>query len=144
VLALAALDVLIGLAFGGLYAIAGARWISQAAFLTGLACLFALLTAVWLRVEGRQSGGLEPVRRVGRAAIALVAVLVGAPIAVLLPLFGLEAMLPPDVVSAVLPLAPAMFLVLVALALVVLVHATAGVLLVAVGVLSRGRGRRPA
>jgi hypothetical protein len=141
VLVLAATNLVIVLAFGALYGAAGARLLSQRAFLVDLAVLFALLTALWLRVEGGQGRGLDPIRRLGRVAIGLVAVLIGAPVLVLLPLFGLEAILPPGAGPDILPLAPAMALLLITLALAVVVNLTGGLLLVGTAVVLRVRTR---
>ena len=68
--------------------------------------------------------------RVGRGAIGLLAVLIGLPVVVLMPLFWLESQLPLEAVPA-LHLGPVMALLLVALVLVAAVNAA-----------GRGRGHR--
>jgi hypothetical protein len=143
VVALAATNLVAVLAFGALYAAAGTRLLAQGPFLLGLALLFVGLTALWLAVERRQGHGLDPVRRLGRVAFGLVAVLLGAPVLVLLPLFGLETLLPPDVGPGVLPLAPVMTLLLIALALAVVVNLAGGLLLVGAAFATHLRPPRP-
>jgi hypothetical protein len=119
-LALAATNAVGVVLFGTVYALAGTRRLSQAAFVGCLLVIFALVTALWVRMEARHRP-LHPARRLGRATLGLVTVVVVAPAAVLMPLFWLERVLPPDVgVGGVL--APVMTLVLVSLALVVLTN----------------------
>jgi hypothetical protein len=106
--------------FGTLYALAGARRLSQGAFLTCLIVIFALVTALWVRAEARHRA-LHPARRVGRATFGLVAVIVVTPAAVLMPVFWLERVLPPEADAGGV-LAPVMTLVLISLVLVVLMN----------------------
>jgi hypothetical protein len=118
--ALAAANVVGVILFAAVYAAGGAGYLSQVAFLGCLAALFLLVTVLWIRTEARHRG-LEPVRRVGRIAGGLGAVVVGTPILVLMPLFWLESVLPPEAqMTRVLP--PIMALVLISLVLVVLVN----------------------
>jgi hypothetical protein len=125
VLALGAANLVGAVLFAAVYAAGGTRRLSQAGFLVCLALVFALVTAVWARTESRHAP-LGLVRRVGRAAGGLALVVVGAPIAVLMPLFWLETVLPPEAdLSRVL--APAMALTLIALALVGLANVAGAV-----------------
>jgi hypothetical protein len=128
--------------FCTLYAVAGARWMPQSAFLVGLVFVFALVTALWMAVEQRQGRGRGALARLGRVAFGLVVVAVAAPILVLIPLFWLESQLPPDAgLNAVL--GPVMTIVLISLALVALVNAVGGVLaLVRTALGNRRRGAR--
>jgi hypothetical protein len=82
--------------FGALYAAAGARWISQAVFLACLPILFVGQTALWIRTERAEGRALEPLARLGRAVIGLVAAAAICIVMVLMPLFSLEAYLPPE------------------------------------------------
>jgi hypothetical protein len=125
------------LLFGSVYAAAGARMLTQIAFVAALVAAFGLVTALWVHVE-RRAQGLGWLARTGRATVSLAVVLVGVPVAVLLPLFGLEATLPPEAVAA-LPLAPVMFLVLVSLGLVVLVNVVGAAAALALGLAARRR-----
>ena len=75
---------------------------------------------MWVADESRHVP-LGLVRRVGRAAAGWLLVLVGVPIAVLMPLFWLETVLPPEAGCSRI-LAPVMALILIALALVWLVN----------------------
>jgi Flp pilus assembly protein TadB len=106
--------------FGTLYAVAGAGGLSQAGFLACLAVLFAVVTALWVRVEARHRA-LEPLRRVGRVAMGLVAVALAAPTLVLMPIFWLDTRLPEEAGLNRL-LAPIMTIVLISLVLVALVN----------------------
>ena len=72
---------------------------------------------------------------------ALLAVVIGLPVVVLMPLFWLESQLPLEAVPA-LHLGPIMALLLVALALTVAVNAAGAVVAVALGVGRRWRARR--
>lgn len=130
-LALGATNLVAAVLFATLYAVAGARYLSDGGFLACLAILFAFATVAWVRTESRHAG-LEPVRRLGRVAAGLAAVLLGVPIAVLMPLFWLESSLPPEA-GLTATLAPTMTLVLISLALTVLVN-------VAGGLIAGGRG----
>jgi Flp pilus assembly protein TadB len=126
VFALAATNAVSVLLFGTLYAVAGAGRLSQGAFLACLGVLFALATALWVRVESRHRA-FEPLRRLRRVAAGLVAIVIGTPMLVLMPLFWLDTKLPPEAGLNRL-LAPIMTLVLISLVLVVLVNvAGAGV-----------------
>lgn len=139
-LALAATDTLVAAVFALLYAAAGTRWLAQAAFLAGLFVFFIGLTALWVRVERSRPGDRDPITRIGRGALALVAVVTGLPVLVLTPLLGLQAALPPaagfsDVVR------PAMVLLLVSLVWVAAVN-VAGASVVAGSALWAGLARR--
>ena len=54
--------------FGILYAVAGAGWLPQSAFLACLVILFGLVTALWIGVEERQGHGRGAVARLGKEA----------------------------------------------------------------------------
>lgn len=126
--------------FGALYAAAGAGRLSQAGFLACLGVLFALVTGLWVRAEGRHRK-LEPVRRLGRGVIGLAAVVVGTPAVVLMPLFWLDTQLPAE--AGLNPLlAPIMTLVLISLVLVVLVNAVGAVVVTAAAIAGRSRAAR--
>jgi hypothetical protein len=140
VLALVAVNVLGTVVFAGLYAASAAAQVSSATFLAGLLLVFVGMTAIWVRVEHR-SRALDPFRRVGRVAIGLLAVVIGLPAVVLMPLFWLENQLPLEVVPA-LHLGPVMALLLVALALLVAVNVVGVVIAVALGVGCRWRASR--
>ena len=107
--------------FFSIYSAAGARWLSQGAFVASLGVFFGALTALWLRVEGLRGIGRDPVSRIGRATAALVVVVLGLPMLVLTPLFALQETLPAeagfDDVAR-----PVMVLLLVSLAFVVAVN----------------------
>jgi hypothetical protein len=106
--------------FGALYAFAGARYLSQAAFLGCLGALFVLLTVLWVRVESRNAG-LGGLRRFGRIVIGLVVVALATPVVVLMPLFWLESHLPPE--AGLLGAMPGMMaVVLIALVLMAAVN----------------------
>ena len=92
-MALAAVNVLGAVVFAGIYAASGTGRLPPAAFLVGLPVAFIAITALWVRVEDR-SRALDPMVRVGRGAIGLLAVLIGLPVVVLMPLFWLESQLP--------------------------------------------------
>ena len=139
-LALAAANVVGVVLFGTLYALAGARRVSQAAFGACFIVLFALVTALWIRTEARQRG-LHPARRLGRAGLALVAVIVVTPAAVLMPVFWLESILPPETGARAIP-APVMTIVLVSLVLVVLANLVGAAIIAGRAVL-HSRGERP-
>ena len=118
--ALAAANATGVILFGTLYTIAGRRLLSQVAFVACLVVLFALVTALWVRTEARHAGLGAP-RRLGRIALGLLLVLVATPVAVLAPLFWLDAQIP---VEAGLHAARGgiMALLLIALILVVFVN----------------------
>ena len=128
-LALAAANFVGVVLFAALYATAGAHWLSQTAFVACLLLLFALVTTLWMRVEARHHR-LEPLRRFGRVAIGLAAVLIAVPAVVLMPMFWLDAQLP---VEAGLHArrAAIMALILIALVLTVLVNVVGGVIIAA-------------
>jgi phosphatidylglycerophosphate synthase len=126
-LALAAANFVGVVLFAAVYAAAGAHWLSQTAFIVCLFVLFALVSALWVRTEARHRD-LEPLRRVGRIAIGLTIVVIGVPALVLLPLSKLETMLPPEAgIDRVM--APAMVLLIVALALITLVNVVGSVVI---------------
>jgi uncharacterized iron-regulated membrane protein len=119
-LALASANAVGVVLFAALYAVAGAGFLSQPAFLVCLGVLFVLVTALWTWTE-RRHRHLEVLARVGRAAIGLVVVVIGAPVVVLMPLFWLDTQIPPE--AGLRPLmAPLMVLMLISLVLVALVN----------------------
>jgi hypothetical protein len=128
--------------FGALYSAAGAGGLSQAGFLACLVVLFGLVTWLWFRAEARHRM-LEPLRRVGRVALGLVAVVIATPVLVLMPLFWLDTRLPPEAGLNRL-LAPIMTLVLVSLVLVVLVNVAGSVVAIAAALADRRRLTRGA
>jgi hypothetical protein len=134
-MALAAVNVIGAVVFAGIYAASGTGRLPPAAFLVGLPASFIAITALWVRVEDR-SRALDPMVRVGRGAIGLLAVLIGLPVVVLMPLFWLESQLPLEAGSA-LHLGPVMALLLVALVLVAAANVVG-----AVGVIAVALGRR--
>ena len=109
-----------GVLFAAVYTTAGARLLSQRAFIVCLLVIFVLVTTLWIRVEARHRG-LGPLRRIGRVAAGLAAVVLVMPTLVLMPAFWLETYLPPDAGFAAF-LGPLMTLVLISLALVVVVN----------------------
>jgi hypothetical protein len=120
VLALAAANAVGVLLFGTLYAVAGARLMPQPAFLGCLFTLFVLVTAFWVHTESRHRM-LEPLRRIGRIALSLVAVVIVTPAFVLMPLFWLDSYVPAE--AGLNPmLGPVMAIVLIALVLTVIVN----------------------
>jgi hypothetical protein len=137
VFALAATNAVSVLLFGTLYALAGAGRLSQGAFLACLGVLFVLVTALWVRVEGRHQA-FEPLRRLGRVAAGLMAIVIGTPMLVLMPLFWLDSKLPPEAGLNRL-LAPIMTLVLISLVLVILVNAAGAVVATGLTVANRPR-----
>src|SRR5262245_59867645 len=140
VLALAAVNVLGAVVFAGLYAASGSVRLPPTVLLAGLPLVFAGMTWLWVRVEDR-SRRLDALRRVGRGAIALLAVVIGLPVAVLMPLFWLESQLPDEAVAA-LQIGPVMALLLIAIALVIAVNAIGGLAALAIAVGRRWHGRR--
>lgn len=134
-LALAATNLVGVVLFAALYATAGARLMSQTAFAGCLLVIFALVTFMWILVEGSHRM-LEPVGRVGRVAAGLLAVLLGVPALVLMPAFWLDAQLPPET-GFRRYLAPLMTVVLISLMLVLLVNLVGGLV-------AAGRGVRRA
>ncbi len=141
VLALAATNFVGVVLFAAVYAVAGARWLSQMAFVACLLALFVLVTALWVRTEERHRR-LDVVRRLGRAAAGLVTVAIGVPMLTLLPLAKLETVLPPEAgIDRVT--SPVMALLLVSLALVALVNVVGAAVIVGRAVASRAARRWP-
>ena len=135
--ALAATNAVSVLLFGTLYAVAGAGRLSPGAFLVCLGALFVLATALWVRVESRHRA-FEPLRRLGRVAAGLMAIVIGTPMLVLMPLFWLDTQLPVEAGLHQL-LAPIMTLVLISLILVVLVNVAGAAVATGLAVASRAR-----
>jgi hypothetical protein len=127
-LALAATNAVGVVLFGTLYAMAGARVLSQFAFLACLLVLFTLMTGLWVRTEARHRG-LAVVRRFARIVFGLLVVVAVTPALVLAPLFWLDEQLPPEI-GLHAARGGVMALVLVTLILVVLMN-LAGALLAA-------------
>ena len=100
--------------------------------------LFALVTTLWVRAEARHRN-LPLARRVGRVVAGLALVLVAVPGLALMPVFWLDAQLPPEAGLRGL-LAPFMALLLIALVLVVLVNVVGSVLVAGRAILG---GRAP-
>jgi hypothetical protein len=125
-LVLAGANVVGVVLFVTLYAAAAAHYVPQPAFLVCLPLLFLLVTVLWVRTEARHRA-LDPLRRIGRIAGGLAIVAIVTPVVVLLPLFWLETVAPADA-GVTRVLAPAMTLLLIALALTVLVNAVGGVI----------------
>jgi hypothetical protein len=123
--------------FGALYSVAGAGRLSQTGFLACLVVLFTLVTWLWLRAESRHRA-LEPLRRVGRVALGLVAVVITIPVLVLMPLFWLDTRLPAEAGLNRL-LAPIMTLVLISLVLVILVNVAGSLVAICASLASRRR-----
>ncbi len=120
-LILAAIDAL-GAALFALAHAAGAQGtLSPWAVLAALAVCFVAVTALWMRAEGAPSKRGGVLSRFGRMAVGFVLVLIGFPGLVLMPLFALQQQLPSSAgIEAVI--APAMVILLKALALVALVN----------------------
>lgn len=135
-LALAGANAVSVVLFVAIYATAGARLLSQAAFVACLIVIFGIATALWVHVEGRHRA-IPALDRVGRAAAGLVIVLIAVPALVLMPAFWLDSQLSPDVGFHRF-LAPLMTLVLISLVLTVLVN-VAGVVVAAGRRLAVGR-----
>jgi hypothetical protein len=136
--ALAATNVVGVVLFGTVYALAGARRLSQTAFVTCLVLVFGLVTALWIRTETRHRT-FRPLGRLGRAVVGLLAVILIAPAAVLMPLFWLEDILPPELGLASV-LGPVMALVLISLALVALTNIIGALIIAGRAALSDGGG----
>jgi hypothetical protein len=136
VLALTATNVVGLVLFGTVYGLAGARRLSQSAFVACLVIVFGLVTALWVWTEARHRP-LHPVRRLGRGLLGFVAVVVIGPAAVLMPLFWLEGLLPPEV-GLTSVTGPVMALVLIALTLVALTNVVGALLIAGRAVLARG------
>ena len=95
-LALAGINALGRALFLALDVAAALRWLSQGAFLAGVVVLLGGVTALWVHVEDRGARARSVLERIGRAAVALVVVVALGPIAVLTPLFALDAQLPAE------------------------------------------------
>jgi hypothetical protein len=121
VLALAGANAVGVALFGALYAIASARLLPRSAFLACLLVVFGLVTGLWVHTEARHRA-LDPVRRIGRGVIGLGLVVVVTPVVVLMPLFWLDAVMPPEV-GLREHLGSVMALVLISLVLVVFANA---------------------
>ena len=144
-LRLAGTNALAIVTFALIYAAGGSRWLTQGAFLAGLAVFFISLTALWVYVERTRPGARDVLSRIGRGVLALVLVVMGLPAVVLAPLFALQEALPPDAGFADV-LRPVMVLLLLALVLVIAMNAAGTVVLAVSGLrsrLSRGRGATP-
>ena len=141
-LALAAANGVGVVLFGVLYTVAGARVLSQPAFLVCLAVLFALMTVVWIRAESRHRD-LGALRRLGRIVGGLGIVVVATPVAVLGPVFWLDERLPTE--AGLRPVRGGiMALVLITLVLVVLMNVTGSLVAAVRAVLARwSAGRMP-
>ena len=137
-LALAATNVVGVVLFGTVYALAGARRLSQTAFVTCLVLVFGLITALWIRAEARHRA-VHPFGRFGRAVLGLLAAIIVAPAAVLMPLFWFEENLPPEL-GLTSVLGPIMALVLISLALVALTNAVGALIIAGRAVLDRRGG----
>jgi hypothetical protein len=135
VLALAAANAVGVVLFGTLYAVAGARVLSQGAFLVCLLVVFVLVTALWVRTEARHRS-LDPLRRIARIVIGLVIVLIVTPAAVLAPLFWLDQQLPDEVGLRAIR-GGIMAVVLITLALLVAVNVVGSIVAVTRGALAR-------
>jgi hypothetical protein len=141
-LRLAGTNALALVAFALIYAAAGSRRLTQAAFLASLAVLFISLTALWVHVERSRPGARDVLSRTGRGVLALVVVVMGLPSVVLAPLFALQETLPPDAGFANV-VRPVMVLLLLGLVLVITMNAAGVAVLAVYGLrarLSRGRG----
>ena len=125
-------DALVALVFASLYGGAGTRWMTQGAFLAGLAVFFVASIALWVRVERTGSGGRDVITRIGRGSFALVAIVVGLPALVLTPLLGLQGILPPAAGFADVD-RPAMVLLLISLLWTVAVNLVGGAVLAGAG-----------
>jgi hypothetical protein len=136
-LVLAAANTVGVVLFAALYAAAGAGLMSQRAFVLCLVLLFGLVTGLWVRTEARHRH-LEPLARLGRAAVGVVLVIVGTPIVVLMPLFWLDTLVPPEA-GLNRALAPVMTLVLISLALIVLANFMGAAVVAARALVGRGR-----
>ena len=138
-LALAAANATGVVLFGTLYAFAGRRALSQAAFVGCLIVLFALMTTLWVRTEARHHG-LGVARRGGRIVAGLLLVVVATPAAVLAPLFWLDEQIPAEA-GLHAARGGVMALVLITLILVALMNVVGTV--VAAGRVALARRPRP-
>ena len=143
-LALAVVNAVSVLGFGALYAAAAVRALPQGAFLIALVVAFGAAAALWLRAERAAVLGRDPIERVGRIALALLLAVVAVPVGALMPLFALQAQLPPEAELDRL-IARVMVLLLAAVALTALVNVAGGCAIAASAVAGRWRaanGRR--
>jgi len=141
-LRLAGTNALAMVVFAGVYAAAGSRWLTQGAFLAGLAVFFILLSALWVHVERSRPGPRDLLSRLGRGVLALVVVVIGLPALALAPLFAVQDALPADAGFADI-VRPVMVLLLLALVLVIAMNVAGVAVLTISGLrarLSRGRG----
>jgi len=135
-LALAAIDALGAALFAIVHAAGTQQVLSPWALLAGLVACFAAVTALWMRVEGAPGKRQGALSRLGRMAAAFVLVTIGFPGLVLMPLFALQQQLPSTAgIEAVI--APAMVILLKAIALVALVNAVGVLGLGVSGILRR-------
>ena len=135
-LALAATNAMGAVLFAVVYAAAGARLMSQGAFIACLLVIFTLVTTLWVRIEARHRP-LGLVRRLGRIAAGFVMTALVVPTLVLGPAFWVDTQLPPD--AGFTPfLAPLMTLVLIALALTALVTVVGSIIAAGRGTLGSG------
>jgi ABC-type amino acid transport system permease subunit len=107
-----------------------------AAFLGCLVIVFILATVLWVWTE-RRHRQLPLLRRAARVIVALLVVVILAPMAVLTPLFWLDAQLPPQA-EFHRPLGFVMAGMLMALVLAVLVNAVGAVVIALRGLTGRG------
>jgi hypothetical protein len=142
VLILAAIDALGAVLFALAHAAGAQGVLSPWALLAALVVCFVAVTALWMRVEGAPGRRRGALGRLGRMAAGFVVVAVGFPGLVLMPLFALQQQLPSSAgIEAVI--APAMVILLKALALVALVNVV-GVLGLGVSVILRRWNRSAA
>lgn len=144
-LRLAGTNALAIVTFALIYAAAGARWLTQGAFLASLAVFFVALAALWVYVERSRPGARDVLSRIGRGVLALVVVVIGLPALTLAPLFALQEALPPEAGFADV-VRPVMVLLLLALVLVIAMNVAGAAFLAVSGLrsrLSRGRGATP-
>jgi hypothetical protein len=146
VLALVAANAVGVTLFATLYAVAGARWLPQWAFLLCLAAIFAIVTTLWIRVESAQGREREALARFGRIALALAIVVIAVPPLSLMPVFWLDSQLPAE--AGFRPVVgPIMALILIALSLTVVVNVVGGMVAGVRGLrahrMARGRASRP-
>lgn len=137
-LALAAVNALSVVGFGAIYAAAAVRALPQGAFLIALVVAFGAASALWLRAERAGARGRDPIARLGRIAAALLLADVAVPAGTLMPLFALQAHLPPEADVDRL-IARVMVLLLAAIALAALVNLAGGCVLAASAFAGRWR-----
>ena len=140
-LALAAVNALSVVGFGALYAAAALRALSQGAFVAALLVAFGAAAALWVRTERAGARSRDPVARVGRIAFALLLAVVAVPVATLMPLFALQAQLPPEADLDTLT-ARIMVLLLAAVALAALVNLAGACVIAASALAGRWRTAR--